>query len=55
MTKTLLKNGWKLFGIKFDIVAGLGVEPSLRDYEPRVHRTLSRVVSLKFYLKSKIL
>ncbi len=26
-----------------NIVAGLGVEPSLRDYEPRVHRTLSRV------------
>lgn len=24
------------------IVAGLGVEPSLQDYEPRVHRTLSR-------------
>jgi hypothetical protein len=23
-------------------VAGLGVEPSLRDYEPHVHRTLSR-------------
>lgn len=25
-------------------VAGLGVEPSLRDYEPHVHRTLSRAI-----------
>lgn len=29
-----------------NIVAGLGVEPSLWDYEPHVHRTLSRVLML---------
>jgi hypothetical protein len=28
------------------IVAGLGVEPSLWDYEPHVHRTLSRANGL---------
>lgn len=32
-------------------VAGLGVEPSLRDYEPRVHRTLSRVTRVILYPK----
>lgn len=26
------------------IVAGPGVEPGLRDYEPHVHRTLSRAM-----------
>jgi hypothetical protein len=31
---------------KSTIVAGLGVEPSLRDYEPHVHRTLSRAMLL---------
>lgn len=27
-------------------VAGLGVEPSLQDYEPRVHRTLPRITCI---------
>ena len=31
-------------------VAGLGVEPSLWDYEPHVHRTLSRDLYFKLVL-----
>ncbi len=34
------------------IVAGLGVEPSLQDYEPHVHRTLPRVDLLAFFIQS---
>lgn len=40
---TILEIKKRLFGRFFiSIVAGLGVEPSLWDYEPQVHRTLSR-------------
>ena len=43
--RRLLRSKKRPFKKSFFIVAGLGVEPSLRDYEPRVHRTLSRAVS----------
>ncbi len=41
------EKNYKSFLALTENVAGLGVEPSLRDYEPHVHRTLSRALLLK--------
>lgn len=37
---------WSFLFCQLFFVAGLGVEPSLWDYEPHVHRTLTRVNSI---------